>query len=111
MSILTVTTRADKWLEKRSKHELVQIILNNWDKIDIFAPTGPRDPMVPHSVMMSQIEASVRASVDQCARHLESVARSRQKVGNETGNANTKILAQDAAALAFDLRKRFGGGK
>ncbi len=108
---MTITALADKWLERKSKYELVQIILANWERIDIFAASGPDDPMVPHSFMMSQITASITASVDQCARHLESVARSRQRVANETDNANTRMLASDAAALAVDLRKKFGGGQ
>ena len=38
MGITTTTTRiSSKWLERKSKHELAGIIMNNLDKIDLFA--------------------------------------------------------------------------
>lgn len=38
MSVYTVTTRISrKWLERKTKSELASIILNNIDRIDLFA--------------------------------------------------------------------------
>jgi hypothetical protein len=38
MSIFEITTRVShKWLERKTKHELASIIMNNIDRIDLFA--------------------------------------------------------------------------
>lgn len=42
MSILEVTSRiTPKWLERKSKAELVSIIWKNLDRIDLFATASP----------------------------------------------------------------------
>lgn len=69
MSTTTTTTRISrKWLERKSKHELAGIIMNNLDKIDLFADSGSME--WNYKQALSDIEA-MKTDMAAARKHCE----------------------------------------
>ncbi len=72
MSVYEVTSRiTHRWLMRKSKDELAEIIYANLDSMDLFREQmQERDSLVPHSVMVSQVDAAVHATREHIRKFL-----------------------------------------